>query len=96
MTVSEASLTPELHVGHDDLLADGGEHAVALEDALVVGPLHHAGEELNGVTDQLQQRDSQKEGGVSSPRGMTVFVYFMELVRKHACNVSISRAAPVV
>ena len=61
-------LTPELHVRHDYLLTDGGEHALALEDALVVGPLNHAREELDGVANQLRAAG----GGRAPSERMTV------------------------
>lgn len=49
------SLTSELHVGNNDLLADARERVLVLKQLLVVGPLADRCQELDGVADQLKQ-----------------------------------------
>lgn len=51
MTVS---LTSELHVGNNDLLADARERVLVLKQPLVVGPLADRRQELDGIADQLK------------------------------------------
>lgn len=51
MTVS---LTSELHVGDNDLLADARERVLVLKQPLVVGPLADRRQELDGIADQLK------------------------------------------
>lgn len=49
------SLTSELHVGNNDLLADARERVLGLKQLLVVGPLADRRQELDGVANQLKQ-----------------------------------------
>lgn len=42
-------LTPELHVGNDDLLTDAGQRILVLKQMLVVWPFTHRGKELDSI-----------------------------------------------
>lgn len=47
--IQNAVHTSEFHVGDDDLFADAGECVLILKQMLVVGPLTHRCQELDGI-----------------------------------------------
>lgn len=48
-----AARTSEFHVGDDDLFADAGERVLIFKQILVVWPLAHRCQELDGIAHQL-------------------------------------------
>ena len=47
------ALTPELHVGHDDFLANAAQGLLLAKQLFVLGSFGHRCQELNSVTDEL-------------------------------------------